>query len=292
MKVQQLELAEQVGFAQHLHGLDDLGHGQSKFGSIAGGNAPATFAFGGQLGAHPQHRADTQAPTGGDDLADLFDLLKHNNAVLAQSPGQNGLLQVFSVLVAVAHEQSPGCVQHGHGDHQLGFGAGFQAKLMAFAKAHKVLDEVTLLVAFDRKYTAIGALVVVASDGFGECGVEPVDAILKDVGKAYQERQMETALAQRLDQFVKVQGAAPVSLRRNSEVTGGIDREIGIPPTGDAIEFFAVFDRPVGWIGFRRNRGGHWLCHERVSSRGVENPARGGDCLFRPELFGRELSAR
>lgn len=102
----------------------------------------------------------------------------------------------------------PGVCGIGHGDHQLGFGAGFQAKLMAFAKAHEVFDEVTLLVAFDRKYTAVGAFVVVAAYGLRESGIEPIDAILEDVGKANQERQMETALAQRLDQFVKVQGAA------------------------------------------------------------------------------------
>lgn len=109
MKMQQLQVREQVGLAQHLDSIDDFWHGQAKLGAVAGGNPPTPLTFGRQFGAHTEHRLDAQPLADRDHLGHLLNLLEHNDAVLAQAPSQNRLLQVFAVLLrALQISRAPG----------------------------------------------------------------------------------------------------------------------------------------------------------------------------------------
>ena len=67
-----------------------------------------------------------------------------------------------------------------------------------------LLDDVPLLVHLDRVDAAVLALVVVVADRVLERVVELADAVLEDVGEADEDRELDVALAQLVDELLQV----------------------------------------------------------------------------------------
>ena len=94
----------------------------------------------------------------------------------------------FAVFVAVADDERPWLGEHGEGDHQFGFGAGFEAVLPGFAEADDVFDDLRLLVDFDGEDAAVFAAVVAVGDGFGEAFVDEFYLVFQQVLHAQHDR--------------------------------------------------------------------------------------------------------
>ena len=122
----------------------------------------------------------------------------------AELLGEQRRLDVGAVLVAVAEDQRLGVVLQRERDQQLGLGAGLEAEVEGAAVLDQLLDHVALLVHLDRVDAAVGALVVVLGDRLLERAAELLDAASQDVGEADQEREVEAAAAQVVDELLEV----------------------------------------------------------------------------------------
>ena len=76
------------------------------------------------------------------------------------------------------------------------------------AEVEDLLDDLALLVDLDRVDAAVAALVVVLLDGLAKGVVELADAVAEDVGEAEQDRQLDAAGLQLVDEFLQIDGAS------------------------------------------------------------------------------------
>ena len=74
----------------------------------------------------------------------------------------------FFVLVAIANDQALFGFQVRHCNEQFRFAANFETMRVLFAKVGDVVNDVGLLIDFDREHAAINVLVSRISDGFCE----------------------------------------------------------------------------------------------------------------------------
>ena len=139
-----------------------------------------------------------------DDRFQLGELLDDRDDLLADLAGQHGHLDEFVVLEAVADDRRVQAVGQGQHGQQLGLGAGLQAEVERLAEVEDLLDDVPLLVHLDRVDAAVVALVVVLLDGGLEGVVDLADAVAQDVGEAEQDRQLDAAGLQLIDQLLEV----------------------------------------------------------------------------------------
>jgi len=73
----------------------------------------------------------------------------------------------------------------------------------------------------------------------------------EDVGKAQQQRRLEVAGLQVLDQLPQVDRQVGVAGGVGDDVPGLVDREVFPAPAGDAVELGRVGDRPCGAVLLR-----------------------------------------
>ena len=85
--------------------------------------------------------------------------------LLADLAGQDGHLDEFVVLEAVADDRRVRSVGEGQHGEQFGLGAGLQAEVERLAEIEDLLDDVPLLVHLDRIDAAVFALVLELLDG-------------------------------------------------------------------------------------------------------------------------------
>ena len=169
--------------------------------------------------------------------------LDHRDDVPAHLLRQHGHLDVLVVLEAVA-DDGRFVVGHGHHGHQFGLGAGFQAELVRLAELQDLFHHLPLLVHLDGVDAAVAALVVVLGDGGLERVVDFAQPVLEDVGEADQDREVDAAQHQRVDQFLEIDGAGRILLRVDAHVPVVPDREIALAPAGDVVEIAGELRRP------------------------------------------------
>ena len=121
--------------------------------------------------------------------------------------GEQRRLDEGAVLVAVAQDQRLGVLLQRERDQQLGLGAGLDPEVEGAAVLDQLLDHVALLVDLDRVDAAVAALVVVLRDRLLEGAEQLLDARPQDVGEADQDRQVEPAAAQVVDELLEVDRA-------------------------------------------------------------------------------------
>ena len=110
---------------------------------------------------------------------------------------------------------SVGQGQHGQ---QLGLGAGLEPEVERLAEVEDLLDDVPLLVHLDRIDAAVAALVLVLADGGAEGVVDLADAMPEDVGEAEQDRQLDAAGLELVDQLLEVDRLVGALVRVDGDV--------------------------------------------------------------------------
>ena len=194
-----------------------------------------------------------------NDRFELGELLDDRDHLLADLAGEHGHLDEFVVLEAVADDGGIGRFGQGEHGQELGLRAGLDPEMVWLAEIEDLLDDVPLLIDLDRVDAAVTPLVVVLADGRAEGVVDLADAMAEDVGEAKQDRQLNAALLELIDQFLQVDRLAGILVGMNRHVPLGIDPEVVLAPVANAIRFQGIIDLPrIGESMFRTLR------HSRV----------------------------
>ena len=81
--------------------------------------------------------------------------------------------------------------------------------------------------------------------------VDLADAVAQDVGEAQQQRQLDAAGLQLIDDFLEVDGLVGALVRVDGDVAEFVDAEIPLAPKADAVGLDGVLDFPfVHQLGF------------------------------------------
>ena len=238
-----------------LEGFQDLGQGQAELGSKAGARLPSARAARRELDPHADRRPDVQLLAVAHDRLELGELLDDRDHLLADLAGEHGHLDEFVVLEAVADDRRIGGFGQGEHGQQLGLRAGLDPEMVRLAEIEDLLDDVPLLVHLDRIDAAITALVVVLANGRAEGVVDLADAMAEDVREAQQDRQLDAALLELIDELLQIDRLAGILVGMNRDVPLGVDPEIILAPVPNAVRFQGIIDLPrIGKSMFRTLR--------------------------------------
>ena len=102
-----------------------------------------------------------------------------------------------------------------------------------------------LLVDLDRIDAAIVALIVVFADGLAKGVVNLADAVAQDVGEADEDRQLDAACLELVDEFFEIDGLVGAFVGLNGDVAGFIDAEVSLAPQANVVGVDRVLDLPL-----------------------------------------------
>ncbi len=196
------------------------------------------------LTANADDRPDVQLLAMAHDRLELGELLDDRDHLLADLAGEHRHLDELVVLEPVADDRRIRGFGQGEHGQQLGLGAGLEPEMVRLAKVEDLLDDVPLLVHLDRIDAAITALVVVLANGRAEGVVDLADAMAEDIREAKQDRQLDAALLELIDQLLEVDRLAGVLVGMNGYVPLGVDPEIVLAPVANAVRFQGIIDLP------------------------------------------------
>ncbi len=204
--VEQLDALQHAVFLQKPDGGDDLGHAQAELGVVAAGGGPFAGPLGGELYPDAQFGHDAGLLCQLDDLFQFEELLDDDGDVVADLGGVENRLDVFGILVAVADDRQAVAGGDCDSGHQLRLGADFQADVVAFAVVGDGLNHLALLVHLDRVEGLVFCRVVVLGDGALEHTVDGGDASLEHIHETEQDRRLDLALDQVVNQGAQIDG--------------------------------------------------------------------------------------
>jgi hypothetical protein len=191
------------------------------------------------------------------DLLELRRLLDHQHHRAAELRRQERGLDVLLVLVAVADDQRLVVLVDRHDGEELGLAARLEAVVERAAELDDLLDHGPVLVDLDRVDAAVLALVVVLLDRAVERAADQLDPRPQHVGEAQQDRQLDAAAVELVDQLAHVDLAVAGAARRDDQVALLADVEVAAAPALDA-------------VGLQRLRAGpaaeRILCKHRLRS--------------------------
>ncbi|THU63216.1 hypothetical protein C4D60_Mb01t13390 [Musa balbisiana] len=152
-----------------------------------------TRMFGAKLGPKTNHWPDAEPLTGLDHRVELLRLLQNNHRVHIHSPGYYGESNVLFVLEPIANKQ---CLparprEAAHGKEELGFRSGLEAEVERQPKLHDVLHDIPILVALDWIDALVAGTIAVGPDSKVKGGMQGLQTVLQDVGKADEQREAE-----------------------------------------------------------------------------------------------------
>ena len=111
--------------------------------------------------------------------------------------------------------------------------------------------------------------------------VDLADAVAEDVGEAQQDRQLDAAGLELIDQLLEVDRLVGAFVRVDGDVARLVDAEIAFAPVANAVGFDGVLDLSIcPSIPSQR------LSASRKSPKGSEKGARGGKMKDRPKPLG------
>ena len=183
---------------------------------------------------------------GRDDAPHFIGLLDDDHRLASQAARQDRGFDIATIFVAIADQQRFWIFQERKGDQQFGFAASLQAEVPTPAGFDQLLDDMALLVAFDRKHPLVAAAVAVLGDGPLEGGMQALQPVFEDVIEADQQRQGEIAPLQLLHQVHQIQGAAPIAAGLDHHMAAAANGEIGVPPAVETIEGGPIGGAPAG----------------------------------------------
>src|SRR5262249_8822842 len=230
--------------------LGQRGEREAELGGVAGAGAPAAGPAGRQLDAHADDRPHLQRLGVTDDQLQLGELLDDGDDLFADLAGQHGHLDELVVLEAVADDRravllaalagaTSRAAAVGQGQHreQLGLAAGLDPEVVGLAEGEDLLDDLALLVDLDGVDADVTAPVLVLLDGLLEGLVEFADAVPQHVGEAQQDRQLDAARLQLIDQVLEIDVTVGPLGRMHEQMAGPTDLEVALAPVSHALDF-------------------------------------------------------
>src|SRR5262249_47824076 len=212
-----------VALLQVLESIQHFRQRQAELGPEAGAIAPAAGAARGQLHADADERTHLEFLGMLHNRFQLGKLLDDGDDLLADLACQHRHLDEFIILETVAYDgrlQAVGLSQDGK---QFRLGTCFQAEIKWLAEIENFLNDVALLVDLDGIHTAVFALIAKLSNGVFEGLVDLAHPVAEDVGKAQQDRQLDAAGLDLIDQLLQVNGAILTLVGMNGDVAERID---------------------------------------------------------------------
>jgi hypothetical protein len=180
-----------------------------------------------------------------DDVVEFGELLDHDDDLFAQLAAEERDADEIVVLVAVANDERVGALVHGHGDHELGFGAGLEAVVEALGRGDDLLDHFAELVDLDGEHAAVAALVALVLDRLVEDAVELFDAVAEQVLETDDERGLQ-AHGNGLVHDIHDADGATVGKRLHGHAAVLGDAEVARAPALEAVKLLGLGGGPGG----------------------------------------------
>ena len=203
----------------------------------------------------------------------LAEFLDDGNDLLAGLAGEHGHLNELVVHETVADDRRIEAVGQREHCEQFRFRAGFQTEIKRSAKVENLLDDVALLVNLDRIDATILARIVEFANGMLKGIVNLADAMAQNVGETHQDRQLDAARLQLIDEVFEVDGLFGALAWLDGDVAELVDAEVAFAPVADAVGFDGVDDLPLlhqfRLCDFRHRKGLH-------QGRGAAGVRKGG----------------
>ena len=264
MEVQQLQGVEHVGGLEAFDQVEHLARREAELGLVAAAVLPLAGAQRGQAQAHAQARLHVQGLGFLDDHRQLAGLLDDDEGFQAQLAADQGQADELTVLVAIADDQAARAGQAQHG-HQLGLGAGLEAKAFTTGRG-QLAGDAAVLVHLDRVHGGVAALVVEFLHRAAEGGLQLAQAVAQDVGEPQQQRQLQAGVGGLGHDLGQGQLGAAGAARAHDHAALAVHVEVALAPVGNG----------VGVAGAVEGPGGH--------GRGFRG--KGGDVVYRPGVVG------
>ena len=152
------------------------------------------FDFGGQLRPETNARLDTQKVGTFQNQIQLSRRFDHKKAFKTKLASAQTQIDKFRVFVTVTNDVTACFGQGGHGNQEFGFAASFKPVVVTRAESSNFLDDLRLLIDFDREDAAIRSLIIVFGNRTGKAVVEIADLQIDQVLDAQYHRQIHAAV--------------------------------------------------------------------------------------------------
>src|ERR1019366_8759128 len=180
-----------------------------------------------------------------DDQFQLTEFLDDGDDVLAHLAGQNGHLDELVMLEAVADDRRLAAVGQGEHREQLRLGPRFKTEAVGPAEIEDLFDDMALLIHLDRIDADVLALVAVLVDGILKRLGNFADAMTQNIGEAQQDRQLDAALLQLIDELFQVDGLLGAFVGMDRDMAFFVYAEIAFAPVLDLVDIHRVLDFPL-----------------------------------------------
>ena len=239
MKVEQLETIFHSAGLELGQRAKNLADGQAEFRAVSARRLPAAAATGGQLHAHAEHGANADLLGEFENQFQFGVFLDHGNDLAADLVGEYRHFDELGIFETVADDRRV-VVGHRHDGQQLGLAAGFQPEPKGLAEPQDFFDDLALLVDLDGINAAVAAVVFVFGNRAGESVVDFAQAVLQDAREANQDRQIDAAQLQAIDELLEIQESLRIAGRMNQHVARFGDGKITLTPTRDFVQFRGI----------------------------------------------------
>ena len=221
-----------------------LADGQSEFRSISAARLPTPAAACRQFHPHPDHGPHAERLRVRQNQIQLAYFFDHGNDGAAQPLGEQCHADEVVVLESVAYDRRFG---FGHGDHgeQFRLAASFDTVSETSSVSEDLLDDLALLVHFDRKYASVALPIVVIFNRSGETLVQVLQPVLEDPVETDQHGKVQASLDQSIDERFQVDALLLIAFRRHHQVSGIGNVEISVAPARDFVQRGRIFHGPM-----------------------------------------------
>jgi hypothetical protein len=178
-----------------------------------------------------------------------------NRSTTADLLREHRRLDELGVLEAVADDRRVVVGQRDHGQ-QFRLAAGFQPEAEGLAELQHLLHHLALLVDLHRIHAAVIAAVSTLLHGVGEDAVNLSEPVLQDFGEPQQDRQVDAADLQPVDELFEVDALGRILVGMHQQVAGRTDGEVTIAPAGDLVQVGGVRAAPVFEVEVDCHQGG------------------------------------
>ncbi len=243
MEVQELEAVLHSLLLELVERAEDFGDRKAELRAVTARALPTAGALGGELHAHAELRADAHLLRVVHDELQFGVLLDDRNDLAADLLREHRHFDELGVFEAVADDRR---VVAGHGDdgHQLRLAAGFQAEVVRPAVLEHFFHHLALLVHLDRIDAAILAVERVFLDRALERFVDFPEAVLEHVAEAEENRQVDAAELEIVDELFQVDKLRRVFRGVNEQIARLADGEVTRAPATDVVHFGGIAGRP------------------------------------------------
>ena len=131
-----------------------------------------------------------------------------------------------------------------HHGHQFRFRSGFETELVRLSVFENLFDNLPLLVHFDGKYAAVFTLVAMLADGGLKRTVNFTQPVLQNLAEAEQDRRLNAAKHELIDQFLQIDAACAILVRMDPEVAVFRHGKIAFAPAHYVIQLGGIGDGP------------------------------------------------